>query len=218
MVGGVTHDDPSQHPLPHVEALQLAFTTQVPVGQVSCALHEVHVAPPVPQAVVLRPGRQRPAWQQPFGHVAGPHGASHAWLVQPVTQLEQAVPPVPQACGIVPGWQTPPAQHPEGQVAGEQPPVQTPPSRSQLPVPHETHAMPPLPHSDAVNEVTHDEPMQQPLGQVVALHTDIPHWPPVHAVAPQSRQARPPVPHAEDDGVVTQVSPMQQPAHEAGVH
>ena len=88
-----------------------------------------------------------------------------------------------------------------------------------MPEPHDSHAAPLRPQAKSVGAMTHVAPMQHPVGQVVALHDDVTHCPPLHAVAPQSAHALPPMPHVVGDCVVTHWLPRQHPpGHEAGVH
>ena len=56
--------------------------------------------------------------------------------------------------------------------------------------------MPPEPHAVAAVPVTHTPAWQQPVGQVVASHVAVWHWPASQAPLPQLTQLAPPTPHA----------------------
>jgi hypothetical protein len=95
----------SQQPDGHVVGLHVT-PSHPPAMQVSPGGQVRHAPPPLPQALVLRPGRQIPAAsQQPVGQVISLQG----WATQaPLMQMSlgghiwQATPPVPQAEGMVP--------------------------------------------------------------------------------------------------------------------
>jgi hypothetical protein len=81
----------------------------------------VHIAPPLPHALVLSPISQKPsASQHPMGQVLASHtGPVHMPPEQesPGGHGKQAWPPVPQAVVLVPDSHTPrPSQHPFGQL------------------------------------------------------------------------------------------------------
>ncbi len=200
----VSHFPPlSQQPVGHVDALHV-LPWQDPVVHVSPGGQAAHKTPPLPHALVLRPGwHTPPRSQHPAGHVVAlQSGAVHvpAAHVSPDGHALQELPPVPHSPGVVPVSQKPrPSQHPSGHVfALHTAPAQTP-AVQESPGGQGRHALPPVPQADVLVPVS-QVPMlsQQPVGHVDALHVT-PSQPPLVHVSPpgQTAHARPSLPHAE---------------------
>ncbi len=149
---GSHRPDVLQHPVGQVEALQ-GGGRQPPPLQLSPDGHAVHVAPPVPQALVLVPVSQNPrASQQPVGHVVGPHAMpmhNPARHESPGGHGTHAKPPAPHAEVLVPDSHMPPlSQQPVAQLRGLQVIPSHAPMKQTSPVGHAAHASPPLPHAE----------------------------------------------------------------------
>lgn len=128
----MTHELPSQQPLGHVVASQLAVagTHERPL-QRSVPSHTSHAAPPVPHALDAVPTWQTPSLQQPVGQVVAlqVEGGSQRAPVHCSAPLQtsQVRPPVPQAPVLAPPTHTPALQQPSGHVDGLQaPPLHSP--------------------------------------------------------------------------------------------
>jgi hypothetical protein len=196
---------PLQHPRGQVAALQ-GRVRQMPPEQMSSGGQSVHALPPVPQAVGLRPGSQKPRGsQQPLGQVAASHAGPLHFPAEQVSlggQGRHAAPPVPHSVVLVPGWQFPAlSQHPVGQldalqvVPWHEPPAQvSPPGQGAQALPSLPHALVLVPVSQA------PATSQQPVGHVAALHGRL--WQvwevgsQTSPVVAQSMQRAPPAPQS----------------------
>lgn len=173
-------------------------------------MHAEQLAPPVPQAVSVDPGRHALPWQHPLGQLVP------SQMQLPPTQRC----PAPQA-GFVPHRHAPLAQV------------------SATLALHAVQAAPPLPHWFVLWPVVMHAPpaVQQPVGQLLASQTQAPPtqrcpgWhagpvPQAHApetqpllrVPSQATQLAPPVPHWLDEGVVHTPAAQQPDGQVAGLH
>jgi hypothetical protein len=177
-------------------------------------LHDVHTAPPAPQAVVPRPLTHTPETepvQQPWLHgCVALHAVVHTCAALQAMKLGQSAVELQPHAPATQAWPLP---------FDEQ----------------STHRLPPLPQTVGTLPVLQLVPVQQPPHDVV-LQTQLPPehcWPTAHGLLPphlqlplvqlsarvelQATQVAPPVPQvANTDGL--QVVPAQQPLHEVALH
>ena len=150
-VDGDAHVEPEQQPPAHVVALQSAHA---PPEQMR-PLQSWHMAPPLPQTVLLVPATQASPEQQPLGHEMP--SQTHA----PETQRW----PPPQGTPV-PHWQAP--LDPQRSALADEHVVQVPPSAPQL----------------ASDGILHTTPVQQPPEHELPsqMHApDTQRWPLTHA-------------------------------------
>ena len=145
--------------------------------QLSPAGQLIHVAPFVPQALLLVPSWHWPLEsQQPLGQEVALQTFVHTWFWQacPAPQLVHAAPSVPQALLLVPSWHWPrESQQPLGQeVALQTFGVVHTWFWQVCPWLQSVHAAPPFPQAPRIVPGWHvPRESQQPLGQELALQT-----------------------------------------------
>jgi hypothetical protein len=188
----------AQQPFAHEVALQ----TQAPLDEQAVPVaHGLHIAPPMPQVLLLDVWQRLFESQQPFGQEVALQTQAPPEQVVFVAQVLHMPPPVPQV-GFVPGeWHCPvgESQQPLGQEEALQ--TQVPPEQV-VPVAQGLHLAPPVPQAWSLDGVWHwPLSSQQPLGQEAALQTHAPcalqAW-----FAAHGRHMAPLAPHAVGDVVV----------------
>ena len=181
----------------------------------------VHMAPPDPHAVLMKPASHVPWVSQHPTQFAGSHWGTQALAVHTSSLAAQSVqlaPPLPHVGSVVPAWHTPDASQHPAQFAGPHGRVMHAPFEHSSPVVVQlAHVPPPVPHAPSCDPTAHT-PLTQHPEQVPGPHV-CSQKPATHcAFVPHGEHTTPPDPHSPWAVPVSQVLPSQHPEQFEGPH